>query len=215
MEGQNKSLMIFSGEAYNVEMGVTNELFPNARDGATGCGAAVHPEDATRTDEASAVEAMPDVAQFAMFMRFLDAPRPGPASAAATHGRDVFGAVGCALCHTPSLTTGKSGVAALSEKRADLYSDLLVHRMGAGLADRISQGDAGPDEFRTAPLWGLGQRLFFLHDGRTSDLVEAIRAHRSGRSRDFAPSEVSAVVDAFDALSPRDAQDLQAFLRSL
>jgi hypothetical protein len=51
--------------------------------------------------------------------------------------------------------------------------------MGATLADGISQGQAGPDEFRTAPLWGLGQRIFFLHDGRTKDLIAAIQAHAS------------------------------------
>ena len=66
-------------------------------------------------------------------------------------------------------------VAALRNKIANLYSDLALHNMGPGLADDISQGGARGDEFRTAPLWGLGQRIFFLHDGRTSDLVEAIR----------------------------------------
>ena len=55
--------------------------------------------------------------------------------------------------------------------------------MGKGLADGITQGSAGPDEFRTAPLWGVGQRVFFLHDGRTSDLVEAIHDHQKPRQR--------------------------------
>jgi CxxC motif-containing protein (DUF1111 family) len=62
-------------------------------------------------------------------------------------------------------------------KDVAIYSGLLVHHMGAGLADDIIQGGAGPDEFRTAPLWGLGQRVYFLHDGRTSDLKAAILAH--------------------------------------
>ena len=53
------------------------------------------------------------------------------------------------------------------------YSDFALHHMGPRLADGISQGAAGPDQFRTAPLWGAGQRLFFLHDGRTSDLLQA------------------------------------------
>ncbi len=59
------------------------------------------------------------------------------------------------------------------------YSDFALHHMGARLSDGINQGAAGPDQFRTAPLWGLGQRLFFLHDGRTSDLMQAIQAHAS------------------------------------
>jgi CxxC motif-containing protein (DUF1111 family) len=81
--------------------------------------------------------------------------------------------------------------------------------MGFGLADRITQGAAGADQFRTAPLWGLGQRLFFLHDGRTADLLQAIRAH------DARGSEASGVVHQFNRLSPRDMQDLLTFLRSL
>jgi CxxC motif-containing protein (DUF1111 family) len=74
------------------------------------------------------------------------------------------------------MVTGNDPVNALANQTANLFSDLLVHDMGA-LGDGISQGLAGPSEFRTAPLWGLGQRLFFLHDGRTSDLLQAIEAH--------------------------------------
>src|SRR4029450_10992968 len=94
--------------------------------------------------------------------------------------RELFSAVGCALCHTPTLRTGDTAGDALRDQAVNLYSDLLVHDMGPGLADGVTQGQAGPREFRTAPLWGLGQRLFFLHDGRTSDLLQAIRAHKSG-----------------------------------
>src|SRR5438128_12102201 len=72
------------------------------------------------------------------------------------------------------MTTGRSSTAALSEKPTRLFSDLLLHRMGTRRADGITQGVAERDEFRTAPLWGLGQRIFLMHDGRTTDLVEAI-----------------------------------------
>ena len=74
-------------------------------------------------------------------------------------------------------------MAALANKNANLFSDLALHAMGPGLADDILQGAARGDEFRTAPLWGLGQRIFFLHDGRTTDLLEAIQAHRSDGNR--------------------------------
>ena len=74
--------------------------------------------------------------------------------------------------------------------------------MGSGLADDIVQGDAGPDEFRTAPLWGLGERIFFLHDGRTTDMAEAIQAHRSGGTPKFAPSEANGVIDRFNPSQP-------------
>ena len=81
--------------------------------------------------------------------------------------------------------------------------------MGSGLADDIIQGAAGPDEFRTAPLWGLGQRIFFLHDGRTTDLLQAIQEHSSGGS------EATGSVGAFNALTDSQKQDILNFLRSL
>jgi len=107
------------------------------------------------------------------------------------------------------MTTEASDIDDLSHKTASLYSDLLVHNMGVGLADGIQQGDAGPAEFRTAPLWGLGQRIFFLHDGRTKDLKAAIAAHSS------AGSEANATVSGFNSLTPAQQQDLLNFLRSL
>ena len=81
--------------------------------------------------------------------------------------------------------------------------------MGVGLSDGVSQGEAGPREFRTAPLWGLGQRIFFLHDGRTSDLIAAVRAHQSNGS------EASTVVTRFNKLTETQKQQLLNFLRSL
>jgi CxxC motif-containing protein (DUF1111 family) len=103
-----------------------------------------------------------------------------------------------------SFTTG------LSEQNAQLFSDLLVHHMGSNLADGVSQGGAGPDEFRSAPLWGLGQRIFFLHDGRTKDLLDAIQQHASPGS------EANGVIRNFNnSLTPQQQQDLLNFLRSL
>jgi len=84
-----------------------------------------------------------------------------------------------------------------------------VHHMGTGLADGITQGAAGPDEFRTAPLWGVGQRVFFLHDGRTTNLIQAIRLHASEGS------EANRVVDNFFDLSAQEQQHVIDFLRSL
>jgi CxxC motif-containing protein (DUF1111 family) len=84
-----------------------------------------------------------------------------------------------------------------------------IHHMGTGLADNVSQGGAGGDQFRTAPLWGLGQRIFFLHDGRTNNLMHAIQAHQSNGS------EANQVEENFDSLSTSQQQDLLNFLRSL
>jgi CxxC motif-containing protein (DUF1111 family) len=215
-KAQNKSLVIFSGEAYNVEQGVTNELFPQERDETAGCLFNPSPEDQSSFEGGPSKEKLGDVNNFANFMRFLDQPAPvasyGAVTAASINrGRGLFtsNSVGCALCHTPSLPTGVTPSAALTNKTANLYSDLLVHNMGAGLADDILQGNAGPDEFRTAPLWGLGQRLFFLHDGRTSDLMTAIQAH-AGQG-----SEANGSIAAFNGLTASQKQDVLNFLRSL
>src|SRR2546427_1386708 len=145
----------------------------------------------------------------------ISPPTPTAETPSISNGRSLFNKIGCALCHTPSLTTGKSSNAAFDQKPVNLFSDLLLHNMGPGLADNILQGNARGDEFRTAPLWGLGQRKFLLHDGRTTDLREAIMAHRSFGNLQFGPSEANLVIQIFDALGGADTQDIFNFLRSL
>jgi len=136
-------------------------------------------------------------------------------SASITRGKGLFDSVGCDNCHTPKLRTGDSTVAALRNKDVNLFSDLALHAMGPGLADDIIQGAARGDEFRTAPLWGLGQRIFFLHDGRTKDLREAIAAHRSFNNGQFGSSEANEVINRYNVLPTASKQDLLNFLRSL
>jgi len=210
-KAQNKSLMIFAGEAYNVEMGVTNENFPTEREENPNCATNPTPESGPGFNVGSMDPS--DITSFMGFMKFLDQPTPActgtACSASIQNGRQMFVQVGCATCHTPGLTTGLNASAALSQQTANLFSDIALHHMGPRLADGIAQGAAGPDEFRTAPLWGLGQRIFFLHDGRTSDLLQAIRDHGTPGS------EAEAVVDAFQSLTKSQKQDLLNFLRSL
>jgi len=208
-KAQVKSLLVFAGEAYNVEMGVTNELFPQERDETAGCLFNPLPEDYTNYDATLVTDMSSDIELFAFFMRLLAPPTPVSDTPSFKSGRRLFNQIGCALCHTPQLTTGKTAIAALSNQPVNLFSDLLLHHMGNGLADDIVQGSAGPDQFRTAPLWGLGQRIFFLHDGRTTDLLEAIAAHKSGGS------EADAVIRSFEQLTGRQKQDILNFLRSL
>jgi CxxC motif-containing protein (DUF1111 family) len=211
-KAQNKSLVIFSGEAYNVEQGVTNELFPQERDEEhtpPACLFNATPEDHTNYELTQPQQISGDAVNFANFMLFLAPPTPSGSSASITNGGALFTSVGCALCHTKTLQTSSTAFTALSNQPVNLFSDLLVHHMGSGLADDIIQGLAGPDEFRTAPLWGLGQRKFFLHDGRTSDLMQAIQEHSS------AGSEASGSITNFNGLNPTQKQDLLNFLRSL
>jgi CxxC motif-containing protein (DUF1111 family) len=242
-KAQNASLTIFAGEAYNVEMGISNDLFPIGRSEDANCSVVYEPFDIPRTEQEpfnNPLKIMPAWIMFAEFMRFVDAPRPVALSASAQRGRQIFENVGCAMCHTPSFQTpgtanphnerqeiGPHSVA-LRAQTVNLFSDLLVHHMGATLADNVVQGNAGPDEFRTTPLWGIGQRLFFLHDGRTNDLMVAIQDHFSRRFSDggdnpskdsqsflYGPSEANAVIAQFNALSEADKQSVLDFLRSL
>ena len=115
-------------------------------------------------------------------MRLSAPPRPAPFTASAQRIKPVYQCRVRALCHSTSLTTGNSPFTGMSNVTYHPYSDFAVHHMGSGLSDGVTQGAAGPDQFRTAPLWGVGQRLFFLHDGRTSDLLQAIAAHSSNGS---------------------------------
>lgn len=222
-KAQNKSLLLFASEAYNVEMGITNELFPQERDETPGCLLNATPEDTLNFTPTPASGGNPntavisDIEAFANFMRMLAPPAPAAPTASSEKGQATFAKIGCVHCHTPSFTTGAkiasgsstSPSAALSNQLVNLYSDLLVHHMGKGLADGITQGAAGPDEFRSAPLWGVGQRVFFLHDGRTTNLVEAIRDHQS------LGSEANKVIEQFKRLPVQEQQEVIDFLRSL
>lgn len=243
-KAQNGSINIFAGEAYNVEMGITNDLFPVTRNEDDNCNLSYEPFDVPRTDEdlyRNPLKIMPAWLMFTVFMRFVDAPRPVAFTTSAKRGQQLFSSTGCALCHNPQFKTRGTPnpnnipeneigphVAALRNQEVNLYSDLLVHHMGATLADNVVQGNAGPDEFRTTPLWGIGQRLFFLHDGRTNDLVTAIQDHYSAahsdggdnpvkdaQSRSYGPSEANGVVQRFNALNEQDKQSILDFLRSL
>jgi CxxC motif-containing protein (DUF1111 family) len=231
-KAQNKSLHIFAGEAYNVEMGISNELFTQDRPlpeedqlgtglpdnclNLTGTG---YPEDTSNPTLTPAAKVLDDVSAFANFMRFLAPPPTGAVvlngqpvpQQSISNGSALFSSIGCATCHNPSpgTTQASNFVPALSHVPVPAFSDIELHHMGTRLADNVSQGGAGGDQFRTAPLWGLGQRIFLLHDGRTTDLLQAIQEHGSRGS------EASTVEQNFDNLSPSQQQDLLNFLRSL
>jgi CxxC motif-containing protein (DUF1111 family) len=252
-KAQNKSLLIFAGEAYNVEQGVTNDAFPNERETDPNCQFNNLPESTTNLTDATngaspAAGISQDIVDFAAFMRMLAPPTPATAStptaqstsgtqvAAATansaiaaaasstaststtstsssasvaQGQQAFTNVGCAACHIANQTTGKSAMTGQSNVTFQPFSDFAVHDMGTGLQDRVSQGNANGRQFRTAPLWGAGQRLFFLHDGRTGDIYQAIQDHASQGS------EANSVIRNFNLLSLSDQQAVVNFLRSL
>ena len=234
-KAQVKAIEDFAALAYTEEEGITNEIFPNERplpgeDMAGGLPAGClnlagvgYPEDTTNfaaatpgSDQFAQNAQIPsDIVQFSMFIRLVAPPTPStdtPGGAASiTHGSQVFQSVGCAVCHTPALgpTQPSNFTPSLGGATVNAFTDLEVHHMGRGLADNIAQGAAGGDQFKTAPLWGIGQRIFFLHDGRTNNLLTAIQDHASNGS------EATQVVRNFDQLPTQSKQDLLNFLRSL
>jgi CxxC motif-containing protein (DUF1111 family) len=291
-KAQNASMMMFAGEAYNVEEGVTNDVFPNKRNpsASSQCSPNPLPEDTVNTvdtiNSASTVsDNNPDTINFAVFMRLLAPPTPAiplststassstssttaaaasssasttststttsttPASstvamasvlpmaagsstsstttaaaasssstasaASINAGLQAFMNVGCGGCHIMNQTTGSAALIdttanpTVSNITINPFSDFAVHNMGTGLADRVSQGNANGSQFRSAPLWGVGQRTFFLHDGRTNNLVTAIQDHASSGS------EANGVIAQFNMLSTTDQQNLVTFLRNL
>ncbi len=230
-KAQNKSLLLFAAESYNVEQGVTNDVFPDERDHTPGCQFNKLPEDTTKLHLPPGVTYEPsgfasDVINFGAFMRLLAPPKPAAFDNSALNGSALFNSIGCALCHSPSLTTGPSPFTGMTNIEARPYSDFALHHMGPGLADHISQGLAAGDEFRTAPLWGVGQRIFFLHDGRTSNLLAAVEAHTSrdmhcratplaSALNEHCNSEANEVIARFNTLSASQKQDILNFLRSL
>jgi CxxC motif-containing protein (DUF1111 family) len=297
-KAQNSSMLMFAGEAYNVEEGVTNQLFPDKRNftapatttASPQCAPNPLPEDTVNTVDtinsgSTVSDNNPDIINFALFMSLLAPPTPAipfttsstasttaststpttasttasstasstasttsgsntvamasvlptaagsstpstssattssttsTASAASiTAGFQAFTNVGCSGCHIVTQTTTNLDLIDtttnpnISNTTINTFSDYAVHNMGQGLADQVTQGNANGTQFRSAPLWGVGQRVFFLHDGRTNNLLTAIEDHASSGS------EANQVIAQFNMLSTTDQQNILNFLRDL
>jgi CxxC motif-containing protein (DUF1111 family) len=151
-------------------------------------------EDAA-TDPEMTEQELFDLVSFSMLL----APVPPDEPTGQTErGSATFESIGCAGCHVPTLVGPRGAL--------PVYSDLLLHDMGAALADGIEQGVATGAEFRTQPLWGLASVGPYLHDGRADTIEEAILAHGG---------EAEAARNRFDQLSASEQADVAAFLRSL
>ena len=185
-KAQTATLVEFMGQALRDELGITNPLAPT--DLVSGCGASVQRPEADATPLTSLVA----------FLNTIDPP--SSAACRPSAGSAVFESAGCISCHLPSLPANGNATLAF------LYSDLLIHDMGAALADGFEQGSARGSEFRTAPLWKLSDRTHFLHDGRAATIDDAIRAHggQAARAR-----------DRYLALIPTDVQALLDFLKCI
>ena len=199
-KAQVPTLHLFSGDAYLNEMGITNPTFPKEN----------KPQGDDIPFEMDSVDDPEDdgegVDGFTNFMQLLAPTFHEPVTEYMEYGKQVFSMIGCASCHVPTMTTGNHSIAALRRKPVHLFSDLLLHDMGSGLADGIEQGTAKGNEWRTAPLWGLSQRKFFMHDGRSKTIEDAVLRHGG---------EAQNARNYFMQLGPIDREELLAFLGSL
>ena len=186
-------------DALRNELGITNPILPDEKPTAQPTEAACDLRPDLEDDGAA-------VAMLVDFVSLLAPPSRGPVGPAEQRGAAVFQQVGCASCHVPSLRTGPSPIAALADQEVPLYSDLLLHDMGEYLADGIRQGEAGGAEWRTPPLWGVGRRLWYLHDGRATDLRTVLELHNG---------EAKSSRDRLFKRPRNDLQDVLTFLRSL
>jgi CxxC motif-containing protein (DUF1111 family) len=193
--------------AYLQDMGITTDFAPveNRNPQATkGTEAADHVPD-PEVSEAT-------VRAVVNYIRMLAPPAPGEDSPQRQRGAFLFDSLRCSGCHIPELRTGQSSVTALSNQPVRLYSDLLLHDMGPGLADNRPDGSATGSEWRTTPLWGmrlmrrfLNGDAFLLHDGRARTVEEAILLHGG---------EAQLSRDGFAALGQGDRRALVGFVES-
>jgi CxxC motif-containing protein (DUF1111 family) len=179
----------FVGEAFRNELGITNPIAPtDLVSPGSGCGGQA---SATLEDDGSVVRAV---------TAYISSMPPPPSKVGPQHraGQLLFSTIGCAACHTPTLSANGVDV--------PLYSDLLLHDLGPAMDDRVLQGDATGKDWRTTPLWGLGMRGRLLHDGRATNVPDAILAH---------DGEAAATTKAFRQLTWHERASLLAFLLAL
>jgi CxxC motif-containing protein (DUF1111 family) len=209
-KAQQASLVSFSADAYLNEMGITSPLLP---DELTFNGKAVEDPVPGIDDEGV------DVELFALFMRSTKAPpvdRDLAATDDARRGRQIFDAIGCATCHTPTIVTAPPGTLinggalrvtnALGNKIIHPFSDYLLHDIGTGDGIVQNGGPSTRNKMRTAALWGLRLRSRFMHDLASFTFEDAIDRHRN---------QAASSRDAFHRLRSSDKRRVLTFLSSL
>jgi CxxC motif-containing protein (DUF1111 family) len=214
-KGQHASLVSFSADAYLNEMGITTPLFPeeNTSNGRyVGYGSGYDPVPDPEDDGV-------DVVAFADFMRATKAPPRGTITADVSAGEALFNKTGCAVCHTPSITTARPGTKinggeftvpnALGNKIIHPYSDFLLHDIGTGDGIPVlplPEYASTANQMRTAPLWALRTRNRLMHDGLSLTKQDAIQRHAG---------QAAGVTKKYNALSDAEKNQLLAFLNSL
>jgi CxxC motif-containing protein (DUF1111 family) len=218
-KNQHASLLSFAADAYLNEMGITSPLQPTEN---TTNGASVAAFDTVSDPEEAPTGAAPfgpDVEAFARFMRSSKVPPRDTVLAAtsdAITGASLFTSIGCANCHTPTITTAPAGTsfnggkfivtAALGDKNIHPYSDFMLHNVGTGDGIVQNGGSTTRLKVRTPPLWGLRTRTRLIHDGEDITRNNAILFHTN---------EAEPVIQNYINLSLTQKNQLITFLNSL
>ena len=192
----------FTADAFQGDMGITSPLRPVEF---------ANPDGLTDDDKPGIDVDYRSVNLRATYIRLLAIPERTTDAV----GAQLFESTQCSACHVPALRTRSDyPIPELAGIDAEVYSDLLLHRMGKDLADGLPSnasvdGEADSFEWRTAPLIGLRFNRTFMHDGRAKSIEEAVLAHRAEGS------EANAVVDRFEALADADREALLEFVEAL
>jgi CxxC motif-containing protein (DUF1111 family) len=218
-KAQHASLVSFSGDAYLNEMGITNRF-----DGGNGLsenpagtpGGLINVTGPPFDPVPDPEDDGGDVIAFADFMAATRAPRRGPITAAVSRGDALFGAIGCAVCHTRSFTTAAPNTlvnggqfrvpAALGNKIIRPFSDFALHNIGTGDGIVQNGGQGSANQIRTSPLWGVRARNRLMHDGLTVTIFDAIQRHAG---------QATTARNNFNGLSSGSRSDVIAFVLSL
>ncbi len=212
---QHASLLSFASDAYLNEMGITNKfnLTENTSNGTVVQGGAF---DGKADPAGTGEDDGDDIDAFTTFMRCLKAPPRGPTNANTTNGQTQFNNIGCAVCHVSTITTAPAGTVinggaltvstALGDKNIHPFSDFLLHNINTGDGIVQNGGQSTRLQVRTAPLWGIGARTRFMHDGASLTVLAAIQRHGG---------QASTAASNFAALSAQNQSDVLAFIFSL
>lgn len=190
------TLDAFAADAYQGDMSITTALRPDE----------LANPDGLSDDALPGVDLDTEALNLtADYMRLLAIPKRAP-----TEGAALFADAGCADCHVPTLRTAEDWpLEPFRGQEVALYTDLLLHDMGAEASDGLTDHDAGPSEWRTAPLMGLRFLRSYLHDGSAMTIEEAIDGHG------LAGSEAADSVEQFYQLPSADQAALIAYVESL
>jgi CxxC motif-containing protein (DUF1111 family) len=194
-KAQKPDMKQFTEQAYDWEMGIST---PD-RGLEQVCNRA--PRKVTKCDISQ-----DELLDVVFYQRYLDAPPRGVITNEVKHGEDVFKGTGCVYCHNPELTTSANAIGIPVGRSLHPYSDFLLHVMDEDLADQMVQDAATGQMWRTAPLWGLRTRKKFMHDGRATDLDDAIVMHGG---------EAEKVRMKYVSLVPEEKEAIKTFLSSL